>query len=179
MPKGYDVSFINPILESVSNVLTTMAHVEATPGKPYVNTDRTAIGDITGLIGITGTLTGVISVTFDTSTILRIVNNMLSEHYTSIDNNIADAVGELTNMITGQARLHLSKEGMKLQASTPSVVIGKGHVLSHISPSPILAIPFATPDGPLAVEFSMEIAQPQTPAKTTLWRKGTPPPDVE
>ncbi len=175
MDSGYSVSFINPVLEAVSNVLTKMAQMEVTPGKPYVNRERTACGDVTGVIGITGTLTGVLSVTFEKEVILKITNTMLDEHYTEIDANIADAVGELTNMITGQARMHLAKEGMSLKASTPSVVMGKGHTISHITPAPILSIPFSTEFGSFVVELTMSgSATPKRETlseKVTLWRR--------
>jgi chemotaxis protein CheX len=62
-------------------------------------------------------------------------------------------------MIAGQARAHLANEGMKFQASTPSVIIGKNHTLGHINKQPILSIPFTTPDGNLVVEISLNKAE--------------------
>jgi chemotaxis protein CheX len=173
---GYSVSFINPILQAVANVLSKMAQVEVTPGKPYVNKERTAAGDVTGVIGLSGDLTGVLSVTFEKDVILKVTNTMLEESYTEMDGNIADAVGELTNMITGQARMHLSKEGMHLKASTPSVIMGKGHTISHITPAPILSIPFSTEYGSFVVEITMSQATNHNkfdplPEKITLWHR--------
>lgn len=153
-PIRYDVGFINPFLEAVVSVLGTMANVEGKPGKPYVNTTRTATGDVTGIIGITGQSAGTMSLTLSKGAILLIVNNMLHESYTDLNDDIADAVGELTNMIAGQARMHLSQQGLNFQASTPSVIMGKGHRLSHVSGSPILAIPFTTEGGDLVVEVA-------------------------
>jgi chemotaxis protein CheX len=153
-PIRYEVSFINPFLEAVVSVFGTMANVTATPGKPYINTARTSSGDVTGLIGITGQSAGTMSLTLSKGAILLIVNNMLHESYTDLNDDIADAVGELTNMIAGQARMHLSQQGMSFTASTPSVVMGKGHRLSHTSGSPILAIPFSTEGGDLVVEVA-------------------------
>ena len=155
MNQKYDVRFINPFLSAVIDVLGTMAMVDAKPTTPYLNTSRTATGDVTGLIGITGYAEGVISLTLEEKCILNIVSNMLGETFSRINDEIADAVGELTNMIAGQARAHLANEGMKFQASTPSVIIGKNHTLTHISRAPILAIPFETSAGNLIVEISI------------------------
>ncbi len=155
MTPQYSVSFINPFLSAVVDVLGTMAMVEVSPGKPYINTRRTAAGDVTGIIGVSGHAEGVISLTLDEKCILRIVSNMLGEEFSKITDDIADAVGELTNMIAGQARAHLANEGMKFQASTPSVIVGKNHTLAHINKQPILAIPFTTADGNLVVEVSL------------------------
>lgn len=158
MSAKFDVRFINPMLTAVIHVLDTMASVKAEPGKPFVNTDGTAVGDVTGLIGVTGYSEGVISLTLEEPCVLKIVSNMLGEEFERIDEEIADAVGELTNMIAGQARKHLSESGMTFQAGTPSVITGKNHKLKHISDSPILSIPFTTKDGNLVVEISISRA---------------------
>jgi chemotaxis protein CheX len=152
----YDVEFINPFLDAVVGVLGMMASVEAKPGKPFINQKRVLVGDITGSISISGYTKGVISLSLDKAVILKIVNNMLMENYTELNPDIADAVGELTNMIAGQARQNLAGMGMSFQASTPKVSLGKEHLIQHIASAPILAIPFTTPEGSLAVEVSFE-----------------------
>ena len=152
---SYNVDFINPLLDAVLNVLSTMAGVEVKPASPYVNRSGTAAGDITGQINIQGFARGVIALSLSKSVILKIVNNMLFENYTEINDDIADAVGELTNMISGQARSSLSEKGMTFQASTPWVVMGKGKPLDHIPAAPILSIPFTSDDGDLVVEISL------------------------
>ena len=155
MKFNYNVEFINPFLSAVVNVLSTMAQIEPRPGKPYINVKGVAVGDVTGIIGITGYSRGTISLTLSKSAILAIVNNMLAETYTEINEDIADGVGELTNMISGQARAKLSEQGMSFQASTPSVVVGAGHKVTHLTGSPILAIPFETDHGPFVVEVCL------------------------
>lgn len=166
MPIKYDVDFINPFLDAVINVLSTMAGIQAEPGKPYINRERVASGDVTGLIGVSGYTTGTISLTLEKEAILAIVNNMLSEGYTEIDDDIADAVGELTNMVSGQARAKLSEQGMSLRASTPSVVIGRGHTVEHVVTAPILSIPFSTEYGALVVEVCFTDAEEDVQAET-------------
>lgn len=150
----YDVKFINPFLNSVINVLSTMAFVNARPEKPYVNKDRTAVGDVTGLIGISGFAEGTISLTLEKDAILKIVNSMLYEEFTELNDDISDAVGELTNMITGQARAELAEVGMAFEAGTPTVVTGKGLKINHIGNAPVLSIPFSIDEGRFVVEVA-------------------------
>ncbi|BBD09209.1 chemotaxis protein CheX [Desulfovibrio ferrophilus] len=149
----YDVSFINPFLGAVINVLETMAMVQVTPGKPFVKTNRAATGDVTGLIGVTGFATGTMALTMSQGAILGIVTNMIGEEYTKINDEVADAVGELTNMISGQARRSLAENGMTFKASTPSVIVGKGHQVNHVGAGAILSIPFSTDGGDFIVEI--------------------------
>jgi chemotaxis protein CheX len=156
MPIRYDVEFINPFLEAVIGVLGTMAQVQARPGKPYLNKRRTAPLDVTGIIGIDGHCQGTIALSLSKNAILKIVNNMLAESLTEIDEDIRDAVGELTNMIAGQARASLANIGLKFSASTPLVSVGQGQKTTHAPGAPILAIPFETDDGPLVVEVALD-----------------------
>ncbi len=158
MSERYNVQFINPILSGVLSVLSTMAGIEAKPGRPYLNRKRKAAGDITGSVEISGHAKGVISLSLSREVILTIVNNMLSENYTEINDDIADAVGELTNMISGQARSILSESGMSFQSGTPTVTQGKGARLKHIDSAPILAVPFSCENGSLVVEISLDEA---------------------
>jgi chemotaxis protein CheX len=135
-----------------------MAQVRVIPGKPYLNRRRKAAGDITGLVRVSGFAEGTIALSLSKGAILAIVNAMLSESYTEIDKDIVDAVGELTNMVSGQARMHLSELGMSFTAATPVVFQGKGVEVDHVK-APILAIPFTTESGDLVVEAAfMEVS---------------------
>ena len=87
------------------------------------------------------------SITLEKDVILKIVNNMLFEEYSEINEDIHDAVGELTNMISGQARAKLSQQGQSFDASTPTIVSGKGIEIKHVSSAPVLSIPFTTNEG--------------------------------
>lgn len=147
-----DVKYINPFLNATLNVLKTMAFVEARPQKPFVKDDQMASGDISGIIGITGDNEGSLSITFSQSCIEAILQNMLGEPVEGLTEEVRDAVGEITNMISGDARRYLNEEGVNLTAAIPTVISGQNHSIKHISPGPCIAIPFDTDHGPLMVE---------------------------
>ncbi len=151
-----DAKIINPFINATTNVLETMAFTKSEAGKPFIKEDCTAKGDITGVIGITGEKNGTISVTFDQASILKIVSNMFGEDITEINSDIADAVGELTNMISGQARKELEEIGKVFHAAIPSVITGKNHTIVHMSNGPKIAIPFKTDDGNFTIEVCIE-----------------------
>lgn len=151
-----DAKIVRPFLDAVSNVLSTMAMVAVVPGKPFVKKDNTAHGDVSGVIGLAGDRKGTISVTFTRDCVLTVVGNMLGESITEMNNDITDAVGELTNMISGQARQGLQKVGMTIEAGIPTVIMGVNHSISHRSSNPILAIPFSTDHGSFTLEVSLE-----------------------
>lgn len=151
-----DVKIINPFINATLNVLETMAFVKSEAGKPYLKKDDVATGDVSGVIGITGETNGTIYVTFDEPCILKIVSNMFGEEIMEINNEITDAVGELTNMISGQARKELEEIGKVFHGAIPSVITGTNHKLVPMTKGPKIAIPFKTDSGKFTVEVALE-----------------------
>ncbi|MEW6265999.1 MAG: chemotaxis protein CheX [Thermodesulfobacteriota bacterium] len=151
-----DVRYINPFLTGAVEVLGTMASVALKPQKPYLKQHEASTGDISGIIGVTGSgAMGSISVTFTFDLIQVVMKNMLGDDVSGLDDEVKDAVGELTNQISGAARRHLAQEGLSLQAGIPTVVAGKNHTIKHIVTGPVLVIPFEGPQGKMIVEVSL------------------------
>ena len=151
-----DISLAKPFINATIDVLSTMAMVKPVPGKPFVKKNNEACGDVTGIIGITGEKNGSISVTFTKACAVALVKNMLGGDIGDIIQDVQDAVGELTNMISGQARRGLAEMGHVFQGATPSVIMGVGHTIAHVSSGPIMAVPFSTEHGEFTVEVSFE-----------------------
>ena len=147
-----DVRFVNAFLEGTITVLKTMAFIEPRPGKPYLKQDNMAVGDISGIIGLTGSARGSLALSFSERCILRVVSNMLGEEITNLNPEIQDAVGEITNMISGAARKNLEAKGFNITAAIPTVVFGKGHSIIHVMGGPSIIIPFETDNGPFVVD---------------------------
>lgn len=151
-----DVKYINPFLSATVNVLKTMAFVDVYPDKPFLKKDQVATGDVSGIIGLTGEATGSLSVTFNFNLIQKIMANMLGEEVEEVTNDVRDAVGELTNMISGDARRMLQQEGLQLSAAIPTIVAGKNHTIKHVMSGPVIVIPFQADTGErCSVEVSL------------------------
>jgi len=147
-----DVKFINPFLDATIHVLKTMAFIEPIPGRPYLKEDNLARGDVSGIIGFTGAATGSMALSFSEGCILKIVSNMLGEDIQEVNGEIEDAVGEITNMVSGAARKNLESLGLSISAAIPTVISGKGHSVSHVMIGPCIIIPFETERGPFVVD---------------------------
>jgi chemotaxis protein CheX len=149
-----DVKIINPFLAAAINVLKTMASIEPRPGKPFLKKDADALGDVSAIIGITGAAQGSMALTFTSPCIKAIVSNLFGSPVEEMNEEVKDAVGELTNMICGDARRRLAEEGIALQAGIPTIVSGENHSLTHIMKGPFLAVPFETDHGTFVVEVA-------------------------
>jgi len=144
--------FINPFLEATVSVLKTMASLDPVPGKPFLKNGTSATSDVSGIVGITGETEGSICITFCRQCILHVVGRMFGEEHQEIDEEVKDAVGELTNMISGDSRRRLQEIGHTFQGAIPTVISGKGHEIRHVTKGPILSIPFSTQAGNFTVE---------------------------
>lgn len=151
-----DVELINPFIESTVEVIQTMAFTKVSPGKPYRKETSMAMGDVSGIIGINGEASGTISASFTAGCILPIVSSMLGEEIKEMNDDIKDAVGEIANMISGQARQRLESKGRNLKAAIPVVIMGKNHKLTRVTHSPVVAIPFTTDHGEFTIEICFE-----------------------
>ncbi len=151
-----NVEFINPFLRATVNVIKTMAFTDCNPGKPYLKKEAVAAGDVSGVIGITGETNGSLCISFSEACICAIVSTMFGETISQLNNEVEDAVGEITNMISGDARRELAEKGIVLQGAIPSIISGKNHTIKHLTKGPTVAVPFSTPSGDFLIEVCFD-----------------------
>ena len=152
-----NAEFINPFLTSLTNVLSTMANLDLTPGTPKLKKDDVARGDVSGLIGMIGPQTrGSLSITFDAKLALEVMERMLGEKPAAINEEVTDMVGEITNMVAGGAKRILGEKGYDFSMATPMVVSGANHTISHKSDGPRIIMPFESPHGNASIEICFD-----------------------
>jgi len=147
---------INPFLEATINVIETFTTIKPEHGKPYLKKDRKAVGDVSGVIGMTGHSKGVVVLSFSTQAICKVVSAMGLGEFGEVTPDVSDAVGELTNMISGDARRRLAGIGFTFEAGLPTVISGKGHQVESVGSHPVIAIPFKMEGHDFVVEASFE-----------------------
>ncbi len=152
-----DINYAKPFIEATINVLSTMAMINPKAQKPYIKKNNKALGDVSGVVGFTadGGKKGVMSVSFSKKCAVQIVKNLLGDDVQNILDDVQDAVGEITNMISGQARAKLAEMGITMKGATPTVIMGDNHTITHLTKDKIMAVPFTTDYGDFVVEFSM------------------------
>ena len=71
-----------------------------------------------------------------------------------VGDELTDGVGELANIVAGNAKQGLQK--YKLSISLPNVVVGKNHMLRSPSGLPSIVVPFVSSIGSFAMEVSLK-----------------------
>ena len=154
-----DQSLITPFIHSIQNVFTTMLQLPVEIGEPSLKRERTATHDVSGIIGVSGEMVGTIVLSMPIAAAESVVQLFTGETFETNSLDFADAVGELVNMVSGNAKAEFQRKGVSI--SCPSVVIGSNHVVSTQSGTPCVKIPCATDCGEVVLEVALrEVEQP-------------------
>ncbi|MBA4390668.1 MAG: chemotaxis protein CheX [Syntrophus sp. (in: bacteria)] len=136
------VEYINPFIIATTTVFKTMLNIDLTMNKPILRNTRISTGDVTGIMGLAGDTKGTISISFTKAGALFVYKTLMGEDHAGIDPDVVDAIGELTNITSGQARKEFEKTNINLKAAIPMVIVGKDVELHMISALPIVSLPF-------------------------------------
>jgi chemotaxis protein CheX len=147
------VEYINPFLVSTIAVFDTMLKCPLVRGTPYVKTGSEPSHEVSGVIGLSGKAQGTVVVGLGTEAALRLTESLLQERPPEINGDVIDAVGEVANIIAGQAKSQL--EQMELSVSLPSVITGTSHSIQFPTKVTPICIPFDSAWGPITVEVGL------------------------
>ena len=159
MQQAVRVEFINPFIIAVSKTLETMAGCKVVREPPQVKREKSALFPVSGIIGLSGSVVGTVVLTMSEALALKCASAMLMEEFKEFNADVFDAVGELTNVIAGNAKAQL--EEYKLSLSLPNVIYGKDAELRFPEKCQPISIPFQTDFGPMAIEIGF--TEPHTP----------------
>lgn len=148
-----DAKVINPVIQATVDILEKVGALQLTVQKPFLKAGTTARGDITSIITLQGAISGTFSISFPSRCILSVVSQMLGEEITEMNDDIKDALGEITNMISGQASRLFEMTGQHLKASLHHVTMGKNHTIPHIADTAIIGVPCQSALGEIILEM--------------------------
>ena len=148
-----DVNHINPALSSIINVLTTMASITPTIGKPSIKKDDVSLGVVTGIIDLVGKdANGSLAISFSKPVALELAQNMLRIETDVVDEMIEDLIGEMANMVAGGAKAIYDEQGIDFELTLPKVLTGENHPIKHSFIGTTILLPFTTNAGEFYVE---------------------------
>ena len=117
---------IDSIGTSTANVFSTMLGVQLANGTVSIEGASPEPNDgVVSLIGIAGTWVGTGSLSCSPQMACRICSQLLMTETSAVDEEVLDAVAELTNMIIGSVKTDLESHIGPLGLSIPTVVFGR------------------------------------------------------
>jgi chemotaxis protein CheX len=148
-----NVDCINPFLTAAVTVFRTMLSCELQRGTPYLGENVQPAHEISGIIGLSGKAVGTVVMSLDRDVALKAAETMLGEPQSEMNGDVADTVGELTNMIAGNAKAKL--EQFEMTISLPSVIMGRHHSVFFPTNAQPINIPFESEWGNVCVQVGL------------------------
>jgi chemotaxis protein CheX len=117
---------VDSISQCVLNVFSTMLGVELAHGEASIEHGTPDANDgVVSFVGVAGAWAGAGSVTCSPALACRICDQMLMTGVSALNEEVLDAVAELTNIIVGNVKTDLERYTGTLGLSIPTVVFGK------------------------------------------------------
>ena len=151
-----DVRFLNPFVESVFVVLEAELSIGAQRGELSLRRSAYTTDEVTVAVYLTGQVQGVVLYGMSEKTALEIVSQILGEKFEYLDDLAQSGIGELGNVITGQASVRLSEAGYESKLSPPKVILQKSAMISNVDFDRIL-VPVKTEIGEIIVQIALRM----------------------
>lgn len=150
-----DVMRIEPFIEATVGVFKNMFSEMPEYLNPYL-LDRNGNDewDISGIIGIAGDSRGVVVVSLSLELARALTSRLLGTDSKVSEDDIVDAVGEVVNIIAGNAKKGL--EEYRLNISLPSIVRGINHSMAWPAGVSVVGIPFRINAGKFHLAVGLE-----------------------
>lgn len=142
---------VEALTQSTQSIFQTMCGFDMKPaGIQHMVTNR-AQHELNGIISISGKLKVTLVLSLSKELAFNVVKAFLGAPADSVNSDVIDVVGELTNMICGNAKERLSIQGLSL--GLPTVVAGPSMIVAFESGLDISQLSFESAEGSMSVMF--------------------------
>jgi chemotaxis protein CheX len=155
-PRDAEMEYLTPFISSTKDVFSTMASMDVDFKQVYFQNEHRLLGDISGVIGLSGVAEGTVVVTFYWELAQQVISSIMGVTPDEIGPELLnDGVGEIINMIAGSAKRYLTDTPFYFQLSLPTVILGWQHEIGHPESSTVAVLLFDVEDKAFAVQVSL------------------------
>ena len=130
------------IIEATREVFSTMVAMDVEDCFPLDKPVTEFHCSITGMVGMAGSYTGMLSIHCPAPLAMKMTSNMLGMEVEEVGEDVNDALGEIANMLGGHVKQVLSKGGLDLNLSIPTVISGETYTIHSTDNDDCVVIPF-------------------------------------
>jgi chemotaxis protein CheX len=113
------------------------------------------VADLTAMVGIAGSLCGVMGLRTSSESARRMAAKMLGVDELSLNENVQDAFGEVCNMIAGSFKGKIAGLADGCALSVPTVISGKDYALHSLANGERYEVIFSFEGKPLSVTLDL------------------------
>ena len=147
---------VSAVRTATEDVMAMMVGLEATAGDAYQSRGAPSPTEgVVSLIGLAGPWlgTGYISCTAEMA--CSLAGALLMGEYNAVNEDVLDAVAELTNMIVGNVKTIIEAEVGPMGLSIPTVIFGRNFSTKSGGQNDWVGIPFTVGSGTLNVQVCL------------------------
>lgn len=130
------------VVHATKEVFSTMVMMNVEDTEPLSAPVTQFHCSVTSMVGLAGTYTGILSLHCPVPLAMKITGNMLGMEIEQMGEDVSDALGEIANMLGGYVKQVLSKGGLDINLSIPTVISGEEYTITAMSDSSCVVIPF-------------------------------------
>lgn len=150
-----NVDLINPFIQGTQSILRDVCQEESKLGKVYLKKSPYASNTIAIIIGLTGDIKGQVIFSLGIKTACSIASKMMmGMPVLELDEMAKSAISELTNMILGNTATLFYNNGVTVDITPPSLLMGDNIQIST-SKMQTICIPLQLSEG---TTFEIDVA---------------------
>ena len=147
------------VIDATRDVFSTMVMMDPADEYPLTESVNRFKCSITGMVGFAGTYSGVISIHCPVVLALKITSSMLGMDCEEVGDDLNDAIGEIANMLGGGVKQVLSKGGLDVKLSIPTVISGEDYTVNSLSDIDCVVIPFVIENEKFLVGLTLKMEE--------------------
>jgi len=125
---NFNYTAIEPFKETIPEVFSTMAYLEANLVEAYIDSNNSVYDEISASLSLTGSRRGILVITFSEKLARKMIGRFIAMEEDKITKSeIYDGAGEIINIIAGNAKARINDLKDHFDLSAPFVVSGKDH----------------------------------------------------
>ncbi|AFS79566.1 CheC-like family protein [Gottschalkia acidurici 9a] len=146
------VEYINSFYKAIQDIFKLMLDLDVERGELQVADEMISGKDANVMLGVTGDLKGTVFFSFTKDMTLEMVKIMSGMDMDEIDKFVSSAIGEVVNIVGGNALIDLNSYSCTCDITPPQIILGEYKSIS-MSDNKAILIPLKTSIG----EFDVNI----------------------
>jgi chemotaxis protein CheX len=141
------------IVIATKDVFSTMVMMELENGPPIIGKGGEITSNISSMLGLGGGIRGILAIHLPAGVAKGITGAFLGMEVDELNDDVKDAMGELTNMVAGNLKIFFAKIGVDMKLAIPTTVIGESYHTSGLFGASRIVVPFTCGSGSFCVEL--------------------------
>ena len=147
---------VGMVRDATEDVFTTMLGIEIARNDAYLDTAAAMSSNgVVSFIGLAGPWAGTGSISCTAQCACRISGQLMMSEYQAVDDEVLDAVAEVTNMIIGNVKTKLEERLGPMGLSIPTVIYGRNFSSRTLGKQEWTIVPFLCGDERIEVQLCL------------------------